>query len=183
MVSRPFIVSSLQQFSMSGKRNLRNYDPSAPSASLPVLPKRSQQRGCATRCFCAESSGVSHAAKEGEAPVKLPDARLRYFLLYQPGRFWRKVANSWRQRLLTFPLTFLLLFQTQLLTPREMAALRQKLPKEAQQHKTIARQPAPTAIPKAGTAAWTPLRIEGEKDIKEAFDSSLVRMMCLNSRE
>ena len=104
-ISRQFILSSSQRFSKSGRRNLRNDVTTTPPASSPAPPEQSWQRGCVLPCFCAKPRGVSYAAK-GEVLVKLLEAMLRYLLLYQPCRFGRKVANSWRQWLLKFPLTF-----------------------------------------------------------------------------
>lgn len=126
-INRQFILNSLQKFSKSVKRNLRNDNTTTASASSPALLKQSWQR-CDT--LSAKSSGASSTAKEGEVLVKLPDAIPRYFLLYQPCRFQRKVANSWRQRLLIFHLTFPLHSQTQLLTTRDGSCLVKSFPRK-----------------------------------------------------
>lgn len=67
---------------------------------LPLSLLYQSTAGRVALCSCAKFSGVSSIAKEGQVLVMLPDAVLRLFLLYQPCRFWRKVANSWRQQLL-----------------------------------------------------------------------------------
>lgn len=120
-----FILSSsetaFQVKDFQAKRNKINDATIIPSAPSPALPKQGCPTGCVLLLLC-KSSGVSSAAKRREAWLKLPDALLRYFLLQQPCRFWRKAANSWRQQLLIFPLTFLPHSQTQILTLHEMAA-------------------------------------------------------------
>lgn len=73
-----FILSSLEMAFKSAKRNKRNYATIIPSAPSPALLKQGWPMGCVLLLLC-KFSGVSSAAKRGEASLKLPDAILRYF--------------------------------------------------------------------------------------------------------